>query len=293
MSLQLSFAGFGEAARAFAPAIVAHVRCATAYDIRAEQATYQKAFGQYRVKGSHNPVQSISSADIILSLVTADQQRLAAEQVASSLRSGALYCDMNSVAPDSKRQAAVTIETAGGHYVDVAIMSPVYPKRHEVALLISGVQAQEAEAALRQAGFTDTTVVGEHVGQASTIKMIRSVMVKGIEALTAEMILAAQVAGVRDQVLGFLDASEKPSSWRHRADYNLDRMLTHGHRRAAEMREVTETLRAIGVTSAMSEQTANWQERLAALEISPVPDGLPDKVDAILGKELYSGDDGI
>jgi 3-hydroxyisobutyrate dehydrogenase-like beta-hydroxyacid dehydrogenase len=66
--------------------------------------------------------------------------------------------------------------------------------------------------------------------------MIRSVMVKGVEALTAEMMLAATRAGVVDEVLASLDASEKTESWFTRAAYNIERMTT-GLRRAAEMEE--------------------------------------------------------
>ena len=38
------------------------------------------------------------------------------------------------------------------------------------------------------------------VGRASSIKMVRSIMVKGLEALTAECSLAAAAAGVSEEV---------------------------------------------------------------------------------------------
>ena len=71
---------------------------------------------------------------------------------------------------------------------------------------------------LARLGFTNLRVVGDRIGQASSIKMIRSVMVKGIEALTAECMLAAQAAGVAEEVLASLDASDKAVPWaRNRA----------------------------------------------------------------------------
>jgi 3-hydroxyisobutyrate dehydrogenase-like beta-hydroxyacid dehydrogenase len=100
-----------------------------------------------------------------------------------------------------------------------------------VPLLLAGKIAGEAEALLRIAGFTNIRSVGDTIGQASAIKMIRSVMVKGIEALTAEMLFAAAKIGVVDEVLSSLDASERAISWCERADNNLDRMLLHGRLR--------------------------------------------------------------
>ena len=70
--------------------------------------------------------------------------------------------------------------------------------------MLSGVRGSDAAAALERLGFTNIRVVGDKVGQASAIKMIRSVMVKGIEALTAECVLAAERAGVTAEVLGSL-----------------------------------------------------------------------------------------
>jgi hypothetical protein len=85
--------------------------------------------------------------------------------------------------------------------------------------------------------------------------MIRSVMVKGIEALTDEMMAAAAAAGVADEVLASLDASEKALPWATRAAYNLERMQSHGLRRAAEMEESARTLRTLGVDPVMTRST--------------------------------------
>jgi 3-hydroxyisobutyrate dehydrogenase-like beta-hydroxyacid dehydrogenase len=143
------------------------------------------------------------------------------------------------------------------------VLAPVNPARLDVPLLLAGVAAGEAEAALRQLGFTSVRVVSGEIGQASAIKMIRSVMVKGIEALTAEMMLAAHAAGVTDEVLASLDASDKPMSWKDRAAYNLERMTTHGLRRAAEMEESVKTLESLGIEPVMTRGTVLRQRESA------------------------------
>jgi 3-hydroxyisobutyrate dehydrogenase-like beta-hydroxyacid dehydrogenase len=113
-------------------------------------------------------------------------------------------------------------------------------------------------------------VVGDEIGRASAIKMVRSVMVKGIEALTAEMLLGAEAAGVTGDVLASLDASEKWLPWAERAAYNVERMVTHGLRRAAEMEESAKTLTALGVEPMMTAATVCRQREMAGQGIRAI-----------------------
>jgi 3-hydroxyisobutyrate dehydrogenase-like beta-hydroxyacid dehydrogenase len=145
----------------------------------------------------------------------------------------------------------------------MAILAPVEAKRLAVPLLLSGPAAGEAAPALRSLGFRDIRIVGKEIGQASAIKMIRSVMVKGIEALTSEMMLASEAAGVTQDVLVSLDASECPQPWAQRAAYYLERMAKHGLRRAAEMEEAAKTLIELGVEPLMTLGTVRRQRAAA------------------------------
>jgi len=207
--------------------------------------------------------EALADAPLVLSLVTADQALAAAEAYAPLLARHALWCDGNSVAPDTKRAAARAVEAAGARYVDMAIMAPVQPAGLAVPILLSGAHAAAAVPLLRDLGFANLRVVGADVGRASAIKMIRSVMVKGLEALSDEMIAAADAAGVAEEVLASLDASGDGRPWRERVAYNRERMATHGARRAAEMEQAALTLRALGVAPLMTEGAAA-RERLPA-----------------------------
>ena len=183
---------------------------------------------------------------------------------------------MNSVAPDTKRAAAAEIGAAGGRYVDVAVMSPVNPARLGVPLLVSGPYAQDGLNALEALGFKSVRVVGDEVGRASTIKMLRSVMYKGMEALTAECLIACERAGVTDEVLGSFG-----NDWAKGADYRLDRMLVHGLRRAAEMAESVKTLESLGVDALMTRGTVSRQAQIGGLGVSPVPETLKGKLEML------------
>ena len=280
--------GFGEAGHSFAAAAEWKTR-ARVYDrLTDEQATRAAKEADYReagVDGAESLAAAVDGAEIVLSLVTADQALPVATAAAGRIVRGALYCDMNSVAPATKRAAAAAIEAAGAHYIDVAIMAPAYPGGLAVPLLLSGREADSAAARLGRLGFTDLKMVGPRVGQASAIKMIRSVIVKGIEALTAEAVLAADAAGITEEVLASLDASEKSAPWTKRADYNLDRMIVHGLRRAEEMEEVVKTLKDLGVEPVLSRATARRQREIGGLALGHSAAGLFNKIEQIRGRK--------
>lgn len=278
MAKDVTFIGFGEAAQSFAGDASWHggIR---AFDIKSDspgQAAGKLAdYRRFGVQGEASLADALSAASLIVSVVTADQALAVARDAASMIEPGTLYCDLNSVAPDTKRAAAQAIAAGGGHYCDVAVMAPVN-KGLATPLLVSGPEAVRAETALRALGFSNVRTVGAEIGRASAIKMIRSVMVKGMEALTAECVLAADAAGVLDEVLVSLGAE-----WEGQANYNLERMLVHGTRRAAEMEQVAETLKSLGLSPDMTAGTIKRQRELGALEMANPPSSLGDKLKAL------------
>jgi 3-hydroxyisobutyrate dehydrogenase-like beta-hydroxyacid dehydrogenase len=260
---RVALVGFGEAGETFARA--AGWRGETrAWDVLPER---RALMGRLGVETGESAAEALDDRAFLLSLVTADQALDAARTYGPLIAEGALWCDMNSVSPDTKRQAATAIEAVGGRYVDVAVMAPV-EKGLAVPLLVSGPHARAAQPLLEALGFTYVRAVGDEVGRASAIKMIRSVMIKGIEALSDECVAAAEAAGVLDEVVASLDASEKRAGWAERFAYNRERMATHGLRRAAEMTEVAATLRDLGVEPVMSESTVKRQHAAGAQGIA-------------------------
>ena len=273
MAHRIALIGFGEAAQAFAAA--ADWRgAAAALDIRTDAAK-QADYAAHGVTGCEHAREALAGTPAALSLVTADAALAAARGYAPFLTPGTLWFDMNSVSPETKRAAEAAVTAAGGLYVDVAVMAPVHPKRTAVPLLVSGPDAEASASVLRDLGFSDVRRIGPRIGDASAIKMIRSVMVKGIEALTAECVLAAHRAGVVDEVLSSLGGD-----WMQKADYNLERMLAHGLRRAAEMEESVRTLEDLGVAPLMTRGTIARQRALGTLGIAP-PEGLAAKLAAL------------
>lgn len=279
MEISTGILGFGEAAQAF---IGDDRWCgrARAFDIKTTIRSSAPAKLADYAAHSVAPILDLSElcrgTQTIFSLVTADQSQVAAEAVASAGPNGIFYLDMNSVAPRTKQATASILEQQGATYIDVAIMAPVHPAKLDVKLLVSGPSAARGKAILLERGFQNVEVVGTQIGNASAIKMIRSIMIKGMEALTAECLSAARAAGIVPDLLRNLG-----DDWTARADYNFDRMFVHGTRRAAEMKEVCLTLTDLGIDPRMSRGTVGWQEELGSMRISEPPASLDAKLNLL------------
>ena len=129
-------------------------------------------------------------------------------------------------------------------------------------LLIGGPQAEAIAPRLQRLGL-NARYGASTVGQVSAIKMCRSVMIKGLEALTTECLFAAREYGVEEEVLSSLHHSFPSLGWTGAfPDYLISRVAEHGIRRSEEMEEVVKTLRDVGSAGIMSEAIAKSQRQL-------------------------------
>jgi 3-hydroxyisobutyrate dehydrogenase-like beta-hydroxyacid dehydrogenase len=264
---RLCFIGFGEAGQAFATGLkTAGVTAMAAWDVLFPEpagAKLRAAGEQIGVRLGTSPADAIKGSDIVIAAVTAASSLQAAEQAKPYLTSNQLYLDVNSVSPGRKQQTDKLL-AGSARYADVAVMAPVYPARHQTPVLLAGPHAEAVQSIMQELGMKPS-VAGPEIGHAAAIKMVRSVMVKGLEALTAECFLAATRAGVTPQILASLGKSYPGLDWPHTVAYNLERMANHGIRRAAEMEEVAETLRELGIDPHMASATVQRQRQMGQL----------------------------
>ncbi|MEI9886143.1 MAG: DUF1932 domain-containing protein [Rhizomicrobium sp.] len=201
---------------------------------------------------------AVANAELIVSAVTAGSDLDAARSIIGAFRPGAWFWDLNSVSPGTKREAAALIEGAGGRYVEAAVMASIPPKGIRSPMLLGGPHARGFLAAMAPFDL-DMTFYDERIGQASAVKMCRSVLIKGLEALLTESMLAARHYGVEADVLASLKDIPHPD-WPKQAAYMISRALLHGRRRAEEMREVARTVEEAGVAPLLSRPTAERQD---------------------------------
>jgi 3-hydroxyisobutyrate dehydrogenase-like beta-hydroxyacid dehydrogenase len=266
---KVAFIGFGEAGQALAGGLredgVAQV---SAWDILFAQpagAKLVQAAATLGVRVASSPADAVQGADIIFCAVTASSSLIAAESVKPHLGPDQFLLDINSVSPARKAEVGRAMQ-GHGRYCDVAVMAPVHPTRHRTPMLLAGPFADALAPVMQQMGM-GVGIAGGEIGMAAAIKMIRSVMVKGLEALSFECFVAAHRAGVTDQIFASLQESFPGLDWRAQVQYNLERMDRHGIRRAAEMREVAATLDELGLDPAVTRGTIAQQQRMGELTL--------------------------
>ena len=217
---------------------------------------------------------AVADADLVLCAVTADQTSAAAQSVAASLRAGAFYVDVNSASPQTKCNCAALIDAANGRYVEMAVMTSVPPYGIRVPMLSGGPHAADVAPLLATLGFR-VEPASDKLGVASAIKMCRSVIVKGMEAIVIESFLTARRYGVERQVLASLAETFPGLDWEKSGDYFFQRVVAHGKRRAEEMREAAATVREAGLEPFMASAIADRHAWLAALTAAGVFADLP------------------
>jgi len=263
----LCFIGFGEAGQAIAAGLrEAGVERIVAWDIlfpRPEGEKLRRAAEAIGVSCASSAAEAVRGVDMIVSAVTATSSVEAAQSVAPHLAGQPFFLDINSVSPARKQETARLLGGAA-RYVDVAVIAAIHPARHRTPMLIAGAQAEAAAAMLAPYGM-QLRAAGAEVGAAAAIKMVRSVMLKGIEALTLECFLAAARAGVVEEVAASLKNNYPGLDWGKVIAYNLERMAVHGERRAAEMEEVADTLRELGVEPLMTAATVRRQREMGEI----------------------------
>ena len=204
----------------------------------------------------------LRNADLVISAVTASSALEVATDSGPMLRPEQIFLDLNSISPDTKRKVASRIEPSKAQFVEAAVMAGVPTPRLKVPMLLGGPHSVEAAERLQSIGI-NATALSDQIGVASAVKMCRSVIMKGLEALTVECLFAARQYGAEDAVLQSLAATHPGLGWTDQLpDYLISRVAQHGSRRAVEMREVAQALEAVGIEPTMALATAKRQERL-------------------------------
>ena len=244
--MKIGFIGFGEAASAIANGLKSEgVNDITAFDVRPVDG----------VEVAATPRELAERAEVIFSAVVSKAVVEAAASIASDLGSDHFYVDLNSVSPAVKQEVARVIEPSGAAFVEASVMSAVPPLEHRVPMLLGGKGAARFAELMRPYRM-NLEVIGEDVGPASAIKMFRSVMIKGIEALVLECREGARQFDAEERVFRSLSESFPGLDWNGFADYLSERTRLHGERRGREMEEAARTLEALGVEPVMAKAAA-------------------------------------
>ncbi len=272
--------GYGEVGRIFAAGLKGQsgITSVTTYDRKFEKSDTESVLLNTAARDGIIVAPDMANlcytATLIISAVTASNTLAVAQEAARHIHPGTLFLDLNSASPGTKRDAALAIEGAGGQYVEAGVMTSVPPYGIKVPMLLGGAKASELAIVLRDWDM-NATAVATDIGAASAIKMCRSIMIKGLEALVIESYSTALYYGVADKVLPTLAETFPQIDWSAQGAYFFSRVVQHGKRRAEEMRESAVTVREAGFTPLMATAIAEKHDWVATLASEGLFDEVP------------------
>jgi 3-hydroxyisobutyrate dehydrogenase-like beta-hydroxyacid dehydrogenase len=206
---------------------------------------------------------AVAGADVVLSLTSAAAALGAASAAVPGLAQGSIYADLNTAAPELKREVAALVGGAGARFADVALTGVVPATGLRTGAFASGGGAQAFADTFGPLGMP-VEVVSEQPGDAATLKLLRSVFMKGIAAAAIETLEAADAAGQRERLEEQLaDVLGEPLLLRL-----LDGSRRHAARRADEMEAARDLLRALGIEPRIATASASLLADLAAAQQS-------------------------
>ena len=239
------------------------------------------------IEGRYTP--ALAEADLVISAVQGEHALEAARSAAAHLKKGAYYLDLCTVTGNMSDEDRTLIEAAGGRYIDIAVMGGFFKQGIKAPMLVAGPDVEPVVAWMNESGFA-ATVLGPKPGSASSVKMLRSVLMKGVEALGVEAYVAAQRQGILKEVMGCMGDVDA-IGFANFVAMLVQTHTVHAQRRWEEMELVGQTLRETGVEPLMSEVIVRSHRRTVDAGIAPADGKVPplEEALAILSEKVVRG----
>lgn len=219
------------------------------------------------VRATASPGEALEGADIAIAAVPASSAAEVVAVCAPQLAAGQIYVDPSSALPSAKRSAAGIVEAAGAQYVDVAVLGTVIMSGAQVPMLAAGAGAAEWQRQAAAAGLNVTAIAGR-AGDAALVKLLRSVYMKGRDALVFEMLLAARRHGVQDAVLASIGGPGEQVPFPNLAERVVCSLAVYAERRADELADAASLLHEVGIEPLMARAGEDRLRRLASSGVS-------------------------
>jgi 3-hydroxyisobutyrate dehydrogenase len=175
--------------------------------------------------------------DFVISCVPPSEAERVPVQVANFISRDTVLFEWNSAAPEVKARIAARTNC---HVVDVALLDSLDQTGGEPLVAISGEDAGNYAATLKQLGF-QVDVVGTKCGDAALVKFVRSVFMKSLEGLLLEYYSLATL--VDSSGIATLSINRNLGQrFEQFTELMLKTNRLHAQRRAKELAEAAEVL---------------------------------------------------
>lgn len=227
-------------------------------------------------------------SDIIFCATSAKYALSIAAEAAQNIRKETIYADMNSASPMVKKEIAQVMAKAGAKFVDAAVMELVPPHRHKVPIAASGTGAAEFTESLNPYGM-NIAFISEQAGSSSSMKMFRSIFMKGFTCLLMETLVASYKMGVEKEIMSSISNTLTKGTVEQLANLLINRTAVGAERRVSEMGDVISTLADLGLDSTTSKATKAKLQSLVDMDLknyfnNKAPESYTEVLKAILEK---------
>lgn len=283
-SISIGFIGFGEVASILSKSIAEHGAAVAAYDILlAQDHGREKLQQRVQTEGIRflSLAEVIREADYVLSAVTTQMAKTAAQECVKYLEPRRVYVDLNSTAPRVKIEIEAIIQSSGADFVEGAILGAVGAAGSRTHILTGGKRGEEVAEVLNRLGLRVSYYSAE-IGKPSMFKMLRSIFSKGVEALLLELLVAGKRAGIEQDLWKDLMEFMTQNRFDHVAANWIQTHAVAYKRRYHEMVQVRETMQQLGVEPIMTSGTESFFQRSLELDWAKVFTEKANSVDAVI-----------
>lgn len=253
--MNVGFIGMGAVARVFSQVIASapDKPRVFGYDVRypGNEKQFEERFEGVEVTFLGSLKDLVKTCDLLFSAVTTDVALQVAQQAVEFMTPDKTYVDLNSMSPNRKKDAAQILQ-GKGRFIEAAVLGAVGATGAKTKILVCGQEAEEVARLLRSFGM-QVSAFGEEIGRASLFKMVRSVFSKGLETLVIEFLVAAQKAGIYEDVWGDIVSFMSSKPFEDICENWVKSHTQAAQRRYFEMEQVVGTLRELGVKPRMAQ----------------------------------------
>ncbi|WP_373550384.1 NAD(P)-binding domain-containing protein [Haliscomenobacter sp.] len=214
---------------------------------------------------AENNAAAVKGADLIFSVNLSTVSEQVAREILPVLWPEQVFLEMNTSAPEKKQAIAKILNPSGVQFVDLAIMAPVPPTGIRTPMLAAGPGASLFQQKMTDYPLQMEVLPDAAVGAAAELKLLRSIVYKGIAGVIYEAVEVGLAFGqeryIREQISSIIGGK----------DELIDRFVTgtyiHAARRREEMAAVVEMLEAQQLDPLLSKATRDQLEKLVQQKI--------------------------
>ncbi|SDM48496.1 protein of unknown function [Cryobacterium flavum] len=284
--MKLAIIGCGEVGRLYAAAAAAAFDVVLCDSFPSSQA--RECARHLDVELKETIGEWLGEVDRVWACVPGDVADSAAEAALPFLRADTVYVDLSTATTAGKKEMGQRMSARNVAYVDAAIMGAIALTGLQTPILLAGPRAETALADFATVQAPARALADGEPGDAMTLKLLRTVLTKGLEALGVECLIAAESQGVRDELYLVLDDINQ-AGFTQFLNAIVRTHVVHAERRSHEVHRAIAQLNDIGLPGTVLAGTSGrYEQTIRSLRESPAPSGTADHIDSAVAWLLES-----